>query len=571
MILVIDNYDSFTFNLVQYFQELGEEVQVRRNDCVSLAEIRQSNPRAVVISPGPGGPDEAGVSLQVIRDLGSSVPILGVCLGHQAIGAAFDGKVVSADRLMHGKTSPIFTDGTGLFEGMEIPFEACRYHSLIVDENSLPDCLEVTAVSDENEVMALRHRTYPIQGVQFHPESILTPGGKRILVNFLAMVDDFHRGITESRDSDRPAGSDNGRKPVGAALSAPSGNAAPPLPTESEVLKEAIRKVSRREDLTSDEMADVTSDIMDGCATPAQIGCLLAALRMKGETVDEITGAARVMRAKAIKVPVAHNGAPLLDTCGTGGDGAGTFNISTTVAFILAGAGVRVAKHGNRSVSSSCGSADVLMELGADLQRSPESVARCIEETGFGFLFAPALHPAMKYAAGPRREMGIRTLFNILGPLTNPAGASCQLLGVYDPDLTEPLAQALVGLGIRSAMVVHGTDGLDEISLSAPTKISRVENGTVTTTLIDPRELGLELCTVAEISGGSPAANAAHLREILAGTPGPRRDIALLNAAAALVVAGKARDFSEGLQVAAESIDSGKARQKLAEFLEFRG
>ncbi|MCA1959373.1 MAG: bifunctional anthranilate synthase component II/anthranilate phosphoribosyltransferase [Desulfomonile sp.] len=570
MILVIDNYDSFTFNLVQCFQELGEEVQVRRNDCVSIAEIRQSNPRAVVISPGPGGPDEAGVSLQVIRDLGSSVPILGVCLGHQAIGTAFDGKVVFADRLMHGKTSPIFTDGTGLFAGMEIPFEACRYHSLVVDGASLPDCLEVTAVSDQNEVMAIRHKTYPIQGVQFHPESILTPGGKRILVNFLAMVDDFHRGIAEGRDSDRPAASDNGRKPSRSALTAPSKSPVP-QPTESEVLKEAIRKVSRREGLTSDEMADVMSDIMDGCATPAQIGCLLAALRMKGETVDEITGAARVMRAKAIKVPVAHNGAPLLDTCGTGGDGAGTFNISTTVAFILAGAGVRIAKHGNRSVSSSCGSADVLMELGADLQRSPESVARCIDETGFGFLFAPALHPAMKHAAGPRREMGIRTLFNILGPLTNPAGASCQLLGVYDPELTEPIAHALVGLGIRSAMVVHGMDGLDEISLSAPTRISRVESGSVTTTQIDPRDFGLELCEVTEISGGSPVDNAAHLQRVLAGVPGARRDIALLNAAAALIIAGKAKDFAEGLKVAANSIDSGRARQKLDAFLEFQG
>jgi anthranilate phosphoribosyltransferase len=337
------------------------------------------------------------------------------------------------------------------------------------------------------------------------------------------------------------------------------------------VLKEAIRKITRREDLARDEMAAVMADIMEGRATPAQIGCMLAGLRMKGESVDEITGAARVMREKAIKVPVAANGAPLLDTCGTGGDGAGTFNISTTVAFILAGAGVRVAKHGNRSVSSSCGSADVLVELGADLERSPDSVARCVEETGFGFLYAPALHPAMKHAAGPRREMGIRTLFNILGPLTNPAGASCQLLGVYDPNLTEPIARALLGLGIRSAMVVHGMDGLDEISLSAPTRISRVENGRVTTTLVDPRDLGLEPCRVNQISGGLPSNNAAHLLDVLEGKPGPRRDVARLNAAAALVVAGKARDFAEGLALAAESIDSGSARRKLAAFLEFRG
>lgn len=571
MILVIDNYDSFTFNLVQYFQELGEEVLVRRNDCVSVAEIQRSKPRAVVISPGPGGPEDAGVSLEVIRDLGSCIPILGVCLGHQAIGAAFEGRVVPADRLMHGKTSPIFTDGSGLFAGMEVPFEAARYHSLIVDGDSLPDCLEVTAVSDLNEVMGIRHRTYPIEGVQFHPESILTSDGKRILRNFLALVDDFHRGIAESRDSDRPAAGGAERRFLRAVPRASSPKPAPSLEAESAVVKEAIRKATRREDLTSDVMAEVMGDIMEGRATPAQIGCLLAALRMKGESVDEITGAARVMREKAIKVPVEGNGAPLVDTCGTGGDGAGTFNISTTVAFILAGAGVRVAKHGNRCVSSSCGSADVLMELGADLNRSPESVARCVNEIGFGFLFAPALHPAMKYAAGPRREMGIRTLFNVLGPLTNPAGASCQLLGVYEPDLTEPIARALVGLGIHSAMVVHGMDGLDEISLSAPTRISRVENGRVTNCLVSPRDLGLDMCSREQIRGGSPEENAAHLRSVLEGKPGHRRDIALLNAAAALMVAGKAEDFSEGLKVAAESVDSGRAKQKLQEFLEFRG
>jgi anthranilate phosphoribosyltransferase len=335
------------------------------------------------------------------------------------------------------------------------------------------------------------------------------------------------------------------------------------------MVKDAIKKTTNRESLTRQEMEAAMEEIMAGEATSAQIGALLTALKMKGETVAEITGAATVMRRKALHVQVQDDGTPLLDTCGTGGDGAGTFNISTTVAFILAGAGVRVAKHGNRSVSSSCGSADVLKELGANLEQPPEAVGRCINETGFGFLFAPVFHLAMKYAAGPRQEMGIRTLFNVLGPLTNPAGASCQLLGVYDRDLTEPIAQALDGLGIRSAMVVHGMDGLDEISLSGPTQISRLEDGRVTTSFFEPLQLGMSPCSLDEIKGGSASENAQHLLNVLEGKSGPRRDVALLNASAALVVAGKAESFQEGLGIAAKSVDSGDARKKLEQFLEF--
>lgn len=335
------------------------------------------------------------------------------------------------------------------------------------------------------------------------------------------------------------------------------------------MVKEAIRKTTKGEDLTRSEMEAAMEEIMAGGATSAQIGSLLTALKMKGETVEEITGAATVMRRKALSVSVADDGTPLLDTCGTGGDGTGTFNISTTVAFVIAAAGVRVAKHGNRSVSSSCGSADVLRELGACLDLGPEQVGNCIDRTGFGFLFAPAFHLAMKYAAGPRQEMGIRTMFNVLGPLTNPAGASCQLVGVYDPDLTEPIALALHGLGVRSAMVVHGMDGLDEISLSGPTKISRLNEGEVTTILFDPSQVGMKLGRLDEIKGGDAADNARYLREVLDGTPGPRREVTLLNAAAALIVAGRTNDFAEGVKLAAQAIDSGSARNKLQQYLDF--
>ncbi|HTY23945.1 MAG TPA: bifunctional anthranilate synthase component II/anthranilate phosphoribosyltransferase [Desulfomonilaceae bacterium] len=569
MILVIDNYDSFTFNLVQYLEELSQDVVVKRNDCISLKQIQDLDPKAIVISPGPGGPRDAGISLDVIRRLGNCIPILGVCLGHQAIGESFGGRVISAGRLMHGKTSPIFFVGGRLFSGMENPFPAGRYHSLIIERETLPDCLEITAVTDQDEIMGIKHKTYPIEGVQFHPESILTPGGKRILQNFLEMVDEFHYSNSALDNRLCPTrGLDSTHKPLNCkSLTQPPAAA---LPREVPMLKEAIRKTTLREDLTREEMELAMEEIMAGKATPAQIGSLFTALKMKGETVAEITGAATVMRRNAVPVRVENNGKPLLDTCGTGGDGAGTFNISTTVAFIIAAAGVRVAKHGNRSVSSSCGSADVLKELGADLEQSPEAVSRCINKTGFGFLFAPKFHLAMKHAAGPRQEMGIRTMFNLLGPLTNPAGASCQLLGVYDPKLTDVIAYALCGLGISSAMVVHGMDGLDEISLSGPTKISRLSGETVTTTMCDPRELGLHLCSVDRIRGGDSKENARHLMDVLEGKPGPRRDIALLNAAAALVVAGMAEDTTKGLELAAEAVDSGKARCKLTEFLEFR-
>jgi anthranilate synthase/phosphoribosyltransferase len=568
MILVIDNYDSFTFNLVQYLQELSQTVTVKRNDCLSVEDVQNLDPKAVVISPGPGTPQDAGISLQLIRTLGHRIPILGVCLGHQAIGEAFGARVVSAPRLMHGKTSAIFFNGSRLFAGLQNPFEACRYHSLIVDRENLPDCLQVTAVTDQGEIMGIKHATYPIEGVQFHPESILTPGGKRILQNFLEMTNEFHdvgSGVSETSSPDSKSGS----------LSAVDKRKESKKPATSTslkevyMLKEAIKKAIRSEDLTREEMELAMEEVMAGAATPAQIGSLLTALKMKGETVAEITGAATVMRRNAVRVPVENDGTPLLDTCGTGGDGLGTFNISTTVAFIIAAAGVRVAKHGNRSVSSSCGSADVLKELGADLDQPPEIVGQCIDTTGFGFLFAPKLHLAMKHAAAPRQEMGIRTVFNLLGPLTNPAGASCQLLGVYDPNLTEVIAHALSDLGTRSAMVVHGMDGLDEISLSGPTKISRLSGDQVTTSTFDPSELGFHYCDVEQVRGGSPAENARHLVNVLEGDRGPRRDIALLNAAAALMVAGAAQDIHEGLNEATDAVDSGKAKSKLAEFLRF--
>lgn len=335
-------------------------------------------------------------------------------------------------------------------------------------------------------------------------------------------------------------------------------------------LKSAIAAVINGRNLTFDEAEAAMDIIMNGEATPAQIGSYLTALRMKGETVDEIAGSARSMRSHVVSVPVDASvyGNMLVDTCGTGGDGKHTFNISTTAAFVVAGAGVKVAKHGNRAASSKSGSADVLMALGGNLDLSAEQVAECVEEVGIGFLYAINHHPAMRYAIGPRREIGQRTIFNVLGPLTNPAGATHQLIGVYEPALTEPLARVLGALGSKAAFVVHGADGLDELSTTGVNRISRLEkDGTVTTYNFDPAELGLARAKMEDFAGGLPEENAQITHDILSGKDrGPRRDIVLLNAAAALSIDGN--DFPAGLAQAREAIDSGKAMAVLNAWIE---
>ena len=328
------------------------------------------------------------------------------------------------------------------------------------------------------------------------------------------------------------------------------------------MLKPYISKLMHRENLSAEEAEAAMQIIMTGQATDAQIGGYLIALRMKGETVEEITGSARAMRAHASRVPYPVNGQALLDTAGTGGDGAHTFNISTAAAFVIAGAGRRVAKHGNRAASSRCGSADVLNALGVNLDLTPEQVADCIDAVGIGFIFAPRFHPAMKYAIGPRRELGLRTIFNLLGPLTNPAGATHQLIGVYDPALTHTLAVVLGSLGGRAAVVVHGHGGLDELTTSGPNRVSRLEDGHVNSYDLDPAALGLRPASADELRGGDPPENAAMLRALLCGEDAsPRRDVVLLNSAAAL--ATEHGDIAGALAEARESLDSGAALAKL--------
>jgi anthranilate phosphoribosyltransferase len=326
-------------------------------------------------------------------------------------------------------------------------------------------------------------------------------------------------------------------------------------------MKALIARVAEGHDLTEAEAEAAMTLIMSGEATPAQVAAFLTGLRIKGETVAEITGCARVMRSRAIPIP--HRQPLVVDTCGTGGDRAGTFNISTTAAFVVAGAGVPVAKHGNRAASSLTGSADVLEALGIRLDLTPEQVGQCIDAVGIGFLFAPALHTSMKHVAPVRREIGMRTIFNVLGPLTNPAGAAAQVMGVFHPNLTEPLARVLGNLGVHHALVVHGLDGVDEISISGPTVISEMEDGLVHTYRIVPEDVGISRAPREYIRGGTPAENARITEAVLSGEPGPRRDVVLLNAAAALLAAGAVRSLKEGVAAAEAAIDTGAARQKL--------
>jgi anthranilate phosphoribosyltransferase len=345
------------------------------------------------------------------------------------------------------------------------------------------------------------------------------------------------------------------------------------------MITEALQRIAnQRESLTREEARAVMTEVFSGSATDAQIAALLVALHMKGETVEEIVGFAEAMRAAAEPLPLHQESTlsvsdtgrdALVDTCGTGGDARGTFNISTATAFVVAGAGVRVAKHGNRSLSSKCGSADVMEALGVKISLPTAVLAQCLEEVGIAFLFAPAMHSAMKYVQPARRELRLRTIFNLLGPLTNPARASAQVVGVYSLDLVEKVAEALSMLGVHRALVVHGLDGLDEITITGPTRIAEVREGNIRTYEVTPEEFGIKRAQLEDISGGDAQANAAIIRGVLAGKKSPSRDVVLLNAAAALVAAGKAEHLGDALPLARKSIDSGAAAEKLDALVQF--
>lgn len=539
MIVLLDNYDSFTYNLYQYIGELYPDIQVIRNDVITVEGLEQLKPEALIVSPGPGYPKDAGISLEAIRHFSGKIPILGVCLGHQSIAEAFGGKIVKASVLMHGKASKIrFQKDATLFRHLPEEVPCGRYHSLIVEDASVPECLWVTARDTDGQIMGLEHKELPIYGVQFHPESILTQAGKQILINFLNTIP---------------------------GVSIPDVMQEPPAP------KKALCPYSNRliefQNLTQQEAAEAMDIIMSGQATEAQIAEFLTALRMKGETIDEISGLALGMRAKANLVPDSKDA---IDIVGTGGDLASSFNISTTASFVIAAAGVKVAKHGNRSVSSKSGAADVLECLGVKIQSTPEQAKACLDTVGVSFLFAQSYHKSMRFVAPVRGQMGVRTVFNVLGPLTNPAQTDYIVLGVYEKKLLSVMAHVLIQIGIQRAMVVYGNDRLDEVSISDSTSVAEVRDGQVLEYELTPEQMGLPRGSKEEIVGGTAQENDDITKGILNGSiTGSKRNIVLLNAGCALYTIGKVASVQEGVSLAAEMIDSGKALEKLQELVTF--
>lgn len=540
MILLIDNYDSFTYNLYQALGVMYPHIEVKRNDEITLDEIEKMKPEAIIISPGPCYPAQAGISEEVIRTFSGRVPILGVCLGHQAIAESFGGKIVQAEKQLHGKQTDVKIDtASPLFAGLPSSIPVARYHSLIVEKSSLPECLKIISEDADGQIMGLKHKEHATYGMQFHPESIMTDSGMTILANFLRIA-----GIQ------------------------PDMAAAPAIPDAKKTeLKQLIAKAVEGKHLTQEEARRAVDIIMSDRATNAQTAALLTAMRMNVENADEITGCAMGMREKMTTVPHEQE---VLEIVGTGGDLANSFNISTTSGFVIAACGQAVAKHGNRSVSSKSGAADVLEALGVKIASTPEKASACIDETGISFLFAQSYHKAMKFVAPVRAKIGIRTVFNILGPLANPANAEYMVVGVYEDRLLELVANVLKNLGVKRALVIRGSDGLDEFSISAHTNVFEIRNGEITSYEVTPESVGLKRATKAEIVGGTAAENAEITRGILSGKiTGAKRDIVLLNSGAALYTCGKAESIAEGVKMAAEAIDSGAAMEKLNAMIEF--
>ncbi|MBN2655490.1 MAG: bifunctional anthranilate synthase component II/anthranilate phosphoribosyltransferase [Spirochaetales bacterium] len=521
MILIIDNFDSFTYNIYQFLTELTDvPVVVHRNNTISLDDIRNMNPRAIIISPGPGRPEDAGISMDAIRTFAGQIPILGVCLGHQAIGEAFGGKIVSAARIVHGMVEPVSHDGKGVFRNLSAPLNCTRYHSLAIEESSLPAELEITARTPDGEIMGVRHRDFIVEGVQFHPESIASEEGKRMLRNFL-----------------------NYRK-------------------EPFDVKGKLEKIMAGTNLTRDEAALFMEELTEGSLSDVHIAGYLTAFNTKGVCAEEIAGCASVLHRKRIPV---KTGESVLDIVGTGGDGAGTFNISSFSALVAAAGGAAVAKHGNRAVSSRSGSADFYRELGVPVDISPEQAEQLLADARFSFLFAPVYHKAMRFAAPVRKILGVKSIMNLLGPLVNPAAAEYQIIGVYREDLCEIIAEAAHMLGVKRVMAIYGRDGIDELSVSAPSRVIFIdEEGNKEDFVFEPSALGIGNYTLDDLKGGDAAENARMAMDLLEGKGRPAiREAVLLNGGAGLYIYGLADSIEDGYRKAKSALDSGKVNELL--------
>lgn len=567
MFLLIDNYDSFTYNLVQAFFQLGRDPVTIKNDDPALPGLAEDPSLAMVcISPGPGRPEQAGLCLEFLRRLPPAVPVLGVCLGHQILGHFAGARCEVADEIMHGKQSAVRHDGAGLFHGLANPMTVGRYHSLLVRAGEAPAGLTVAARTEKGEVMALRYADRPWTGVQFHPESVLTPDGQRLLENFPSALTPDNRRLPETAPSvplpgqrgltrPAPAGRFSGKAKTN-SLTAPAAlshtpaspasiSGAPPhtpihgpascarAPATPAHMPDIMELLAKGRDLTADQAAAAFTRLMEGELPPSQAGALLLGLRAKGETSEEVNQAVSAVLAKAVSVPPVPG--PTIDIVGTGGDNKSSFNCSTAASLCLAGMGHKVLKHGNRSVSSRCGSADVLERLGITLDTPPEEVPRVLEEQGFVFLFAPRYHPAFCHVMSVRRELGVRTLFNILGPLVNPARPTHHLLGVADPAQLRLVAETLARSGRGAGIVLHGAGGYDEATTLGESSLMFVQDNTVRPARLDPAEYGFSPCKERELAVKDPEEAAGVLRLLLQGRgPKAMRDMLALNLGLAL-------------------------------------
>ena len=538
MILVIDNYDSFTFNVVQALEcATKEEIKIVRNDEASVEQLAEMKPSKLIVSPGPGNPGTAGVSVPAIRYFAGKIPILGICLGHQSIGEAFGAKIVGAKFIKHGIVEDIELDGRGIFRTIGRSMKFTRYHSLVIDEATLPSDFEVTARAKDGDIMGIRHKTMPIEGVQFHPESIASNACQELFKAFL----NYRR--------------DN-------------------LPV-SEYLKQLI---DERKPLNREQASFFMENLTDGTMDEKATASILTAMAARGlPTAEEMAGCASALLSKKTPFPLNKSsektGNGLAEIVGTGGDGKGSFNISSMSALVAASCGQPVAKHGNRAVSSKSGAADFFENLGIKIMAEPDKTASLVQQTGFGFLMAPVYHSAMRFAAPVRKALGIKTIFNVLGPLLNPAGAEYEVLGVYSKDLMEDYAHAAKALGAKRVMVIHSRDGFDEISPCQPTDVFQInEDGKEYRYVIDPSKFGISGTSEDELEGGTGADNAKLAMDVLNG--GGRKTIRAavgLNAGAVLYLSGKAKTLKDGYDMALAAIASGSSLAKLQEIQRVSG
>lgn len=526
MILVIDNYDSFTYNVVQSLQRLSQdEVKVLRSGECSIDDIEKLHPSYLVISPGPGKPSDAGISEKAILHFAGRIPILGICLGHQAIGEAFGAKIIQAKCIKHGIVEQMDLDGRGLFRIIGKTGTFTRYHSLAVNEKTLPPEFEVTARAKDGEIMGIRHKTMPIEGIQFHPESIASDDGDKLFTAFL-----------------------NYRR-------------------ENLPVAQYLNKLILRQNLTEDEAALFMENLTDGMLDERQTAAILTAMAAKGPSASEMAGCASVLCRKKKAVPL--DGTNLAEIVGTGGDGKGSFNISSLSALTAAACGQPMAKHGNRAVSSKSGAADFYESLGININTTPEKTADIIKKTDFGFLMAPIYHSAMRFAGPVRKVLGVKTIMNVLGPLTNPAGAKYEMLGVYSPELMKPVAEAAKKLGAERVMVINSKDGFDEISPCADTYVYMIdEKGKVSKGLIKPSDFGISGCTDAELAGGTGKENAQLALDILNGRGRKSiREAVALNTAAVLYTAKKYPTLKAGYAAAKAALENGSVKEKLEQVI----